>query len=142
MDCLRLTIQADTIIIRMIKTALHITKMKEHDQERNQERRKKKSPAASHITDQVPKNKHSTLVNFYSEMMQLQVKMVVVVIIINISTPCVYVHSMYVSKSTIECLWRSEDSLKESPISFQLYVASRDPTPVAGLSDKYLCPLG
>lgn len=118
----------------MIKTTLHITKMKEHDWERNQGRRRK---------DLVPKNKNSAQVNFYSEMMQLQVKMVVVVVVVvNISTLCAYVHSMCVGKCIIECLWRSEDSLKKSPISFQRYVASRDPTPVAGLSDKYLCLLG
>lgn len=63
--------------------------MKEHDQERNQGRRRK---------DQVPKNKNSTQVNFYSEMMQLQVKMVVVVVV-NISTLCAYVHSMCVASA-------------------------------------------
>lgn len=63
--------------------------MKEHDQERNQGRRRK---------DQVPKNKNSTQVNFYSEMMQLQVKMVVAVVV-NISTLCASVHSMCVASA-------------------------------------------
>lgn len=105
MDCLRLTIQAVTIKIRTIKTALHITKMKEHNQEGYQERRRKKSPQQHHtLQNQVHKNKNSTQVNFYSEMMQQQVKMVVVAFIIDISTLCVYVHSMCGGKSTMEYL--------------------------------------
>lgn len=129
----------------MIKTALHTTKMKGHSLERNQTKEKKKSPAASHIPDQVPKNKNSTQVNFDSEMIPLQVRMVVAVaiaIIINIHTLCAYVHNVCVGLCAIKCLWRSEDNFKELLLSFQLYVASRDPTQVSGLYDKHIYPLG